>query len=272
MGRDTMTAEHAFDALAVGWALHALEPDDEADFARHLPGCGRCLRTVAETSEVMAAMARDLPAAEPSPELRARLRAAVDETEQVSPVAAAAPAGPRRSATEQAGPRPVPRRAPWRPGVRPRALVAAATAAVVGLGVWVAVLVEARDDLRSTVAAQEDVVAELTRPGRATITPLTSGDRQVATVVSRDDALQVVTDGLEPNDTASTTYVVWGLGEGDPVALGTFDVMRSQIEVRAVGSRRTGVDAFPGYGISIEPGRQAPSSPTEVVAMGEVAS
>ncbi|MDK3258415.1 anti-sigma factor [Blastococcus capsensis] len=272
MGRDTMTAEHAYDELAVGWALHALEPDDEADFTRHLPGCERCLRTVAETSEVMAALARDLPAAEPSPELRARLRAAVEETEQVSPVAAPPPAGPPPSAVEQAGPRPVPRSAAGRPALLPRALVAAATAAVVGLGVWVAVLDQARDDLRSTVAAQEDVVAELTRPGRATITPLTSEDQRVATVVARGDTLQVVTDGLQPNDTASTTYVVWGLGDGDPVPLGVFDVDRSQMQLQTVGSGQAGVDEFPAYGISIEPGRQAPSSPTEVVATGEVAS
>lgn len=267
-----MTAEHSYDELAVGWALHALEPDEEAAFAQHLAGCQRCARTTAEAFEVMAAMAEGLPAADPSPDLGARLRAAVAETEQVRPVLPPAPAGLSRSAAERAGPRPVPRRAGVRPGSLPRTLVAAAAAAVVGLGAWVAVLDESRDDLRSTVAAQEEVVAELLRPGRATITPLTSGDRRVATVVAREEALHVITDGLQQNDTASTTYVVWGLGEGGPVALGTFDVVRSQMDVRTVGSATTGVDDFPGYGISIEPGRQAPSAPTEVVASGEVAS
>ena len=73
-----MTGDHdRFDELAVGWALHALEPDDEAEFGRHLPGCARCAETVAETTEVMAAMATDLPVAEPSAELRARLRTVV---------------------------------------------------------------------------------------------------------------------------------------------------------------------------------------------------
>ena len=38
-------ADHeVFDELAVGWALHALEPEDEAVFAQHLPGCERCAR------------------------------------------------------------------------------------------------------------------------------------------------------------------------------------------------------------------------------------
>ncbi|MGY1827891.1 MULTISPECIES: anti-sigma factor [unclassified Blastococcus] len=265
-----MNGEHAYDELAVGWALHSLEPEDDARFARHLPTCERCARTVAETSELMAAMAHDLPAAEPSPQLRDRLRAAVDATEQLPSRAAAeapAPAPLREEAP------PVPRPAPGRRRLLPRALVAAAVAAVVGLGVWVAALDRARDDLRATVAAQEEVVAELLRPGRAAIAPLTAEDeRQVATVVVREGDVQVVTDGLERNDTSSTTYVVWGLGAGDPVALGEFDVVRSQIEVRAVRSEGTGLDDFPAYGISIEPGRQAPSAPTEVVATGQVTS
>ncbi|MGY2064009.1 anti-sigma factor [Blastococcus sp. SYSU DS0619] len=271
-----MNGEHEYDELAVGWALHALEPEDEAAFGRHLATCERCARTVAETSEVMAAMAHDLPQAEPSPDLRSRLRAAVEETEQLPP-AATPPAGPPAavpvSAAERTGPRPVPRRArPAKRSLLPRALVAAAVAAVVGLGLWVVALDRAQEELRSTVAAQEQVVAELLRPGRAAVAPLAAGEQQVATVVVRDDALQVVTDGLDPNDQASTTYVVWGLGEGDPVALGEFDVARSQIEIHSVGSGETGVDAFPEYGISLEPGRQAPSAPTEVVATGQVTS
>jgi anti-sigma factor RsiW len=265
-----MTAQHGFDELAVGWALHALEPEEEAAFARHLAGCERCARTVADTSEAMAAMARDLPAAEPSPELRSRLRAAVEATEQTpQPVPGPAPDVPG-SATAPAGPVRIPapagRRAPF------RVLVAAAVAAVLGLGTWSAVLSQARDELRSTVAAQEAVVAELTRPGTATVTPLTSGERRVATVVVRDDGLHVVTEGLARNDRSSTTYVVWGMGEGAPVALGTFDVVETRIGVQTVGSGVTGNDGFPGYGISIEPGRQAPSAPTEVVATGQVTS
>ncbi len=81
-----------FDELAVGWALHALEPEDEAVFGPHLARCPRCARTVAETSEVMAALATDLPPAEPSDRLRDRLRDAVERTEQLPPPAGAGPA------------------------------------------------------------------------------------------------------------------------------------------------------------------------------------
>ncbi|RBY89008.1 anti-sigma factor [Blastococcus sp. TBT05-19] len=270
-----MTGEHAFDELAVGWALHALEPDDEAAFARHLPGCERCARTVAETAEVMAAMAYDLPSAEPSPELRSRLSAAVGSTEQLPPPAAPpAPPAPPASASEgeSTGPVPVPELPAPRSRALGRVLVAAAVAAVVGLGTWTVVLSQSREELQATVAAQEAVVAELTRPGQSVVVPLTSEDQRLATLVARDGVAHVVTEGLELNDVSAETYVLWGLGKGAPVALGTFDVERSQIAVETVGSGATGLDEFLGYGISIEPGRQAPAEPSGVVASGEVSS
>ena len=41
--------EHGeWDALAVGWALSALDPEDEERFAEHLPDCARCTATVRE--------------------------------------------------------------------------------------------------------------------------------------------------------------------------------------------------------------------------------
>ncbi|CAA9264343.1 MAG: hypothetical protein AVDCRST_MAG52-2770 [uncultured Blastococcus sp.] len=266
-----MTADHQHhDELAVGWALHALEPEDEAEFARHLPGCARCAETVAQTTEVMGALATDLPPAEPSEALRSRLRAAVEATEQVhrpavpAPVPAPAPAAATVSAVP--APRPVRRR------VLPLALVAAAVAAVLGLGFWNIGLRSERAELAAAVAGQQDVVDALLVPGEATVAPLGDDDRPVATVVARDDELQVITQGLAPNDVANSTYVVWGLGEGAPVPLGLFDVDRSQMALQTVGSGLTGLDEFPQYGVSIEPGREAPSQPTEVVATGQVTS
>ncbi|RBY88341.1 anti-sigma factor domain-containing protein [Blastococcus sp. TF02A-26] len=274
-----------FDELAVGWALHALEPEDDAVFSAHLPGCARCARTVAETAEVMGAMATDLPQAEPSTGLRERLRAAVESTEQVSrpeppqPVAPpqVVPLAPRRaapapSAAEDRPPAVVGvgdgTRPAWR-RVLPNALVAAAAAAVLGLGAWNVVLDDARDDAVASAAEQTRIVESLLEPGTATVAPLTEDGERVATVVARDAQVQVVTQGLGPNDRESETYVVWGMTDDEaPVALGTFDVVRSQIDVRTVGSTSTGLDDYSGYAISIEPGREAPAEPSEVVATG----
>jgi len=293
-----------FDELAVGWALHALEPEDEAVFGAHLPQCPRCAHTVAETSEVMSALASDLPPAEPSPDLRDRLRAAVERTEQLPPPAGAgpqdpaavpadvpapggpaapAPTGPsggRRRTDRPAAPGvPVHRppaeeaeRSAWR-RVLPNALVAAAVAAILALGSWSVVLGSARDEAQSVAAEQAEVVDALLQPGRVTITPVSATDgRSVATVVARGSQVQVVTHGLQVNDSSDSTYVVWGVQASDPVALGTFDVVSTRTDLRTVGSASTGLDDYEGYAISIEPGRQAPSEPTDVVANGQVTS
>jgi Anti-sigma-K factor rskA len=265
--------EHrVFDELAVGWALHALEPEDETLFAEHLPGCERCARTVADTTEVMAAMAADLPRSEPSAGLRDRLHAAVAETEQVRPLPdePAEPAAP--AATGFPGYRPVGLPAEVRP-LRRRipvlALAAAALATIVGLGLWNVFLAESRSDLEATVAQQEQIVERLLTPGTATVATLSAPDGDaVATVVARSDRVDVVTYGLTANDADTETYVLWGIGDDGPDAIDAFDVTRSQMALQTVGSGSTGLDEYSQYAISIEPGRQVPSEPTEIVAQG----
>ncbi|WP_369133306.1 anti-sigma factor [Modestobacter sp. I12A-02662] len=291
-------ADHReWEELAVGWALHALEPDDEVRFAAHLPGCDRCARTVADAAGVMSAMAADLPAAEPTGRLRDRLLAAVEETEQVRPEqvrpaptarrpepaarpplpAAPDPAGPGagdEAAVGELGVRrpELPPRPPssWR-RVLPPALVAASIAAVLVLGAWNVVLTGQRQAAEAAAAEQAAIVEALLAPGRATIAPMTDGGREVATVVAREGRLQVVASGLAVNG-GESTYVVWGIGDGSPVALGTFDVVSSQMDVRDVGSTGAGSGDYDEFGISIEPGRQAPPAPTVIVATGEVPS
>jgi hypothetical protein len=161
---------------------------------------------------------------------------------------------------------------PRRSRVLSLALVAAAVAAVLGLGVWNVGLRSDRAELSSTVAEQQDVVAALLSSDRVELEPVGTAGRPVATLVPHADDVQVVTHGLPANEAASTTYVVWGVGDDGAEPLGTFDVKRSQIELRTVGSGLTGLDDFPQYAISLEPGRQAPSAPTEVVATGQVTS
>jgi hypothetical protein len=287
-----------FDELAVGWALHALEPEDEALFAQHLPDCARCARTVAETHDVMAAMAQDLPPAEPSEQLRDRLRAAVEETEQVrrpapeSPAAAPAarftppvapPSAPPLQQWTPSGPGRAPGRRPLTgmpsPGVPvwrrrlPAALAAAAVAAIVALVTWNVSLEAARQQEQSTVAAENEMLHSLMAPGQATIAPVNDpGGHQVATVVARQGQAQVVTWGLSENDAAGSTYVLWGMQDGTPVALGTFDVVSHDMDLRNVGSDRTGLAGYTAYGISLERGRKAPLAPSRIVAQGQVSS
>jgi anti-sigma-K factor RskA len=281
----------AFDELAVGWALHALEPEDETVFARHLPDCPRCARTVVETEEVMAALATDLPPAEPSEDLRSRLRASVERTEQVRPVAPTpqpddtAPLRGRRRTDD--GLRRIPAAAPdapaGAPAPRPRfaslrergwaVALAAAVAGVVGLGIWNVSLSSARDRAVENAARQQAVVEELLQPGARVVAQMDDASGPVATVVVRDGDVEVVSQALPVNDTEET-YVLWGLRDGSktPEAVGTFDVVRSRLDVNAVVSASTGSDTYDAYAVSLEPGRQPPATPSEVLASGQVTS
>lgn len=274
MTPDQTASDHTlYDELAVGWALHALEPEDEAVFVAHLAGCARCAATVAETEDVMAAMATDLPQSAPSDGLLARIRAAVEETAQVpEPRAEATVSAPVQPPPRVPGPRPVgvPQQG-WR-RLMPAGLVAAALALIVGLGLWNVVLNADREKLQTTVAEQNAVMNGLLSPGRATIAPLKAPDgKPVATVVARRDEVDLITQGLAVNDPRSTTYVLWSMDNGGAESLGTFDVTTSQIAMKTVGSGSTGGE-HDIYGISLEPGRKAPSLPTEVVATGQVNS
>jgi anti-sigma-K factor RskA len=292
------TGDHeAFDQLAVGWALHALEPEDESAFARHLPDCPRCARTVAETEEVMAALATDLPVAEPSEELRSRLRAAVERTEQVHRPSAVAPPLPddtaplrSRRRPDGASPTRVPQASAATPGspenrdlfasVRERGwalALAAAVAGVVGLGIWNVSLSTARDRAVEAAAEQQAVVEELLQPGARVVAPMRDPDEggdPLATVVLSSGDVRVVSQDLAVNDETEQTYVLWGLSEGsdDPVAIGTFDVERSRVDVNEVRSARTGSDDYDSYAVSLEPGRQPPAAPSGVLAIGQVTS
>jgi Anti-sigma-K factor rskA len=286
----------AFDELAVGWALHALEPEDEAVFARHLPDCSRCAGTVAETTEVMAAMAADLPLAEPSAALRDRVREAVAGTEQVSrpappedvgrpaaeddvlrelfaPPEAAPPAtaGLPLPAAPPAGP-PAAARPTWR-RVLPVGLAAAAVAAIVGLGIWNVFLVQSRDEAMATATERAAVVEQLLEPGSSVMARLTDDDGTAkATLVSRGEDMTVVVQDLPVNDAESETYVLWGVGDDGPVPLDTFDVERSAWDVQTVNSGPTTDGGFPSYAVSLEPGNEAPPEPSGVVASGKVTS
>jgi anti-sigma-K factor RskA len=102
-----MTAERVCD-LAEAYAIGALAADEASDFERHLADCPDCPRTVRAQREVGVLLAQAV-AAEPRPELRQRLLAAVRASE-----ATVRPLRPRR---------------PW-----PRVLALAAAVAGVLLG------------------------------------------------------------------------------------------------------------------------------------------
>ena len=83
MSTRTLPKSHdEYEALAVAWAIDALEPADEEIFEAHRHGCDDCALTVFATLEVAAELAYAVPDIEPPPLLRLRvLDAATPATE-----------------------------------------------------------------------------------------------------------------------------------------------------------------------------------------------
>lgn len=277
------TAHAEWDELAVGWSLRALEPDDEDRFTTHLRGCERCASSVQDSGRVLAALVEQLPLQSPSPELRTRLLAEIGKTSRHTHAAPARPSGPampdgqlidfaaarsrtRRASTSGAS------RSTW---TRLSTLVAAAAAvlAIAGLGIWNVTLQSDRDNATSVAAERGEILQDLAAAGEVSMTPLHDGDgRPVVTLVRGSRQTMVMTNGLRVNDSNDQIYVLWGLTEaGEPEPLGTFDVVRGELDMRTVGSTNSGIDTFNGYAVTLESGRQAPVAPTlPMVASGQV--
>lgn len=93
---------------AVGWALHALEPDEELDVERHVPTCPECSAAVRETQAVMTQLASAVEQVDPPARLRASILDAAAATPQVRPQLPPQPPtpAPRSGPAGPAGARP----------------------------------------------------------------------------------------------------------------------------------------------------------------------
>ncbi|MGH3546249.1 MAG: hypothetical protein ACRDPW_10040 [Mycobacteriales bacterium] len=76
-----LPADHEpFVELAAGWTLDALKDSDRATFADHLPICPPCQRVVVDFSEVLTAVASQVPDAVPPQILGERIRVVAMES------------------------------------------------------------------------------------------------------------------------------------------------------------------------------------------------
>lgn len=87
------------DELLEGFALNALEPDEEQAVEAHLDGCTQCAAAVEEYLQATAALARTVAPLAPRPELRLQLLNALDAlpSASVAPAEAVAVAAPASS-------------------------------------------------------------------------------------------------------------------------------------------------------------------------------
>ena len=263
---------------AVGWALHALEPDEEMAVLLHVPQCATCQVAVQEADAVLSSLGAAVEQVEPPASLRDAILSAAADTPQVSSTARQAPAPaplprPRHRAEGPADPAPAPRtRGSW---ITRRRLVAASVAligvlAVGGLAVRTTQLEQQSETLTAQAQSIADLMGQLDRPGvrHAMLADAGTGATTAAVVVV-DGKRQVYVVSL-PANSKDNTYVLWGLRAGAaPAPLGPFEVTSGDKGVHTVGDVN-GNDGFTDYAISIEPGHTAPAKPTTVVAKGQV--
>ena len=276
---------------AVGWALHALEPDEEIAVERHVPTCPDCSAAVRDAQVVMAQLATAVEQVEPPARLRASILDASAATPQVRPRADAQPPPspePRQPRTARptgpagpapGGPRPGSQPAGRSKRLSPGRLVTAAVAALAivaagGLGIRTVQLQQQTvqlqqqlDTASSQVSSTTALVQDLSRPGNSHALLAKPDGTAVAAVVLAGNQRTVYTISLAANS-ADQTYVLCGLKDATaaPEPLGVFDVDQSAATPQTVGA--PGAQPFGAYAISLEPGRAPPAVPTDVVASG----
>lgn len=241
--------------VAVGWALHALEPEEETGFARHLPHCEDCAERVLSTEAVAAVLGGGVQQLDPPPRLRAAILAAARAQQ---PVRVQAPVRevphPRHLEVVAEPARPVSR-------LR-RVLVAAAAVGLVAFGAgWAgnALVGAGSPATQSALPALSDASVHST--------PLTGADSgQVMAVVLSDGTSASVVPLSLSSAPAGEAYWLWGTGgaSGAPVALGKVTVgdgaaAKLQLQDSAQPA------SFSGYALSVESDTSVPVAPSTVI-------
>lgn len=245
-----MTRHEVFEELAAGYALDALEPEDEELFLLHVAGCARCERELAEHRETAGHLAYGAGPVELPAGLADRLRAAVvaESGEDVFRPAVAAPV----SLDERRRRR------------RPRlAVLAAAAAAVLVVGLAGSNLAMRQDRVQQQASTDKlNQAVEALGEGTGRTVPLLDQGRHVAAVaVLQGDHVSLVVEGLAVNQ-PGTTYVLWEQARsGGVVPLAAFDVHDGGVEVMRDMPLQHGADGAAGFAITHEEGDVAPPRP-----------
>ena len=235
-----------YDALAAGWALSALEPEDELRFLGHLPSCAVCERAVAAHRDTLAHLAWAVTAEAPPPSLLKGIR-----SEVVATVRDVEPLAPLR----------LDLRRPVRPArsVRLGTALVGAAAAVIALAVVLSVgRGLSRHEQQAQLAADRlsSTVASLLVPGARKVD--LQGDAGRGAVIVNGHTVSLVMSGVAANDKSTSIYVLWEKTTfGDVRAVGAFDVSSARVSV-INDLRLASSDTVKTFMVTRESGRTVP--------------
>lgn len=251
-----------YEQLVVGYALHALEPDEEQLLLRHLPSCAACGRALIAHRDTLGHLAHVVAPVELPIMLWDGIRR---EIEAVSPEAFSRQVDLRETAAAPSVPAARDELADMRSrGLRRASLLTAAAAVValvVGLGTWNVVLQRDRTQQHELSAGLREAVDALGESPARTVPLKDTADRVAAVAVVSADRISLLVDGLQPNDTSNSTYVLWGKsGVDPPQALAAFDVRDGDLDVLRDVPLPPAARPVPDVLlITHEPGRSAPA-------------
>lgn len=249
--------------LAAPYALDAVDEQERAEFERHLAGCAECRALVAELTDAAVDLSAGLEEAPPE-HLRERVLAqAAAEPRGADPEVtslAQARADRERTTTGDAAPEPrsgAGHRRPRRPVAR--WLVAAAAAAVVGVGAWGVSRTLTQDPLDQVVSA--DDASEHTAAAD-------EGDVVVITSASAEGAVLRLPADLPPPE-EGRVYQAWFVqADGSARSAG---VLSEETLASGEGLLDGSPEGAGAVGLSVEPvgGSEQPTTdPFVVVPLG----
>lgn len=204
-----MRSHDELEALAEGYVLLALEPEEQEAFEAHLATCDRCTQRVAELQAVTGALALLAEEKDSPPQLRDRILAAARaEGSGISP-----------AITRQA------RMVWWRVFTRPVAVAAAMgllLLAVAGLAFWVFQLQDRLDTRETRLEATElrlsrgyqaiNIMAQADQRWSFEGTEVAAGANGILAYSSQQSAACLVAWGLPAAE--SKGYHAWALKDG----------------------------------------------------------
>ncbi len=244
------TGHASYEELAVGYALSALEPDDEQQYVDHLRGCAGCARALAEHTETLAHLAYAAEAETPPPSLLEGIRAGVSASGRAgafpAPLSLDA-ARVRRSGSTR---------------LMTATLGAAAAIVLIVSLVFVRGLMTDRNDQQTVNQRLAAAVRNLTGPDARLIG--LKGDGGHGTLILNGQRVSLVMAGMARNDTKSSVYVLWEQTTfGDVSAVGVFDV-KGDVAVANLQLAQA-PDRVRTFMVTKEKGRVAPSRTTQPV-------